>query len=128
MRFLCTLSQKGSTAGHAASNLSSNLPGGGEGSDFKFTAQAADAQTVHFGDFDLHRNTVFHRLDMADHADGFTRGIQAVERIQRGIQRVGIERTETFVEEQRVDTGFIADQIGQRQGQCQADQEAFAAG
>ncbi|MNI31369.1 hypothetical protein D3C73_852520 [compost metagenome] len=65
---------------------------------------------------------------MADHADGFTGSIQAVERVHRGIQGFRIQRAKAFVEEQRVDTGLVADQIGQRQCQRQAHQEAFTAG
>lgn len=90
--------------------------------------QPADAEPVDLFHFDLHRNALFHRLDVADHANGFTGSIQAVQCVQRGIEGFGVQRAEAFVEEQRVDAGFVADQIGQRQRQRQADQEALAAG
>ena len=51
---------------------------------------------------------------MADHADGFSGGVQRVERIQRGIQRFAVERPEPFIEEQRVNARFVTDQIGKR--------------
>ncbi|MNY56084.1 hypothetical protein D3C86_1921260 [compost metagenome] len=78
--------------------------------------------------FQLHRNPFLHRLDVADHADHLAAGIQAVEGVQGDFQGFAIEGAEAFVEEQRVDAGLVADQIGQRQRQRKAHQEAFTAG
>jgi hypothetical protein len=93
----------------------------------KFFIQPAVPQPVNLLHFDLHRNTLFHRLNVADHADGFPGGVQRVERIQRGIQRFTVERAEPFIQEQGIDPRFMAHQIGKRQRQRQADQEALAA-
>ena len=54
--------------------------------------------------------------------------ITRVEGVEGDFQGVGVERAEAFVEEQRVDRGLVADQIGEGEGECQADQETFAAG
>ena len=64
---------------------------------------------------------------MAYHADGFPGGIQRVERIQRGVQRLAVERAETFIQEQRIDSRFVAHQVRKCQRQRQTDEEAFAA-
>ncbi len=55
-------------------------------------------------------------------------GIQAVEGRQSGFERVTIQGAKAFVEEQRVDGGFAADQVRQRQSQCQTDQERLPPG
>ena len=65
---------------------------------------------------------------MADHADDFAAGVERIQRVQRGIERFAVERTEAFIEEQRVDARFMADQVGERQRQREADEEAFATG
>src|SRR5690606_29415889 len=75
----------------------------------------------------LHRNALLHRLDMTDHADGLAAGIKVVQRIQRHLQRLAIQRAEALVEKQRIDAGLVADQIRQCQRQGQADQETLAA-
>lgn len=61
---------------------------------------------------------------LADNADHLAAGVERVEGIQREVQRVGVEGAEAFVEEERVDRGLVAEQIGQRQ----AEQETFASG
>ena len=76
---------------------------------------------------DLGGDAVLQTFDVADDADHLAAGIQGVERVECHVQRFGVERSEAFVEEQRVDGGLVADQIGQRQRQSQADQEALAA-
>ncbi len=65
---------------------------------------------------------------MADDTNGFASGVERIERIQGGIQRFAVQRAETFVEEQGVNSRFVADQIGQRQRQRQTHEEALAAG
>ncbi len=68
------------------------LPGGCAAGSFQpeMRLQPADAEPVDLFHLDLHRNTFFHRLDVADHADGFAGGIQAVQRVQRGIEGFGV--------------------------------------
>lgn len=83
----------------------------------KYLIQLAIPQPVNLLHFDLHRNTLFHRLYVADHADGFPGGVQRVERIQRRIQRLTVERAEPFIQEQRIDPRFMTHQIGKRQRQ-----------
>jgi hypothetical protein len=61
---------------------------------------------------------------VADDADHLAAGVQRVQGGQRHFQRVAVQRAKAFVQEQRVDRGLVADQIGQRQCQRQADQEA----
>ena len=65
---------------------------------------------------------------MADHANGFTASVERIQRVQSGIQRFAVQRAEAFVEEQGVNSRFVADQIGQRQRQRQTHEEALAAG
>lgn len=65
---------------------------------------------------------------MADDADHLAAGVQGVEGVEGDFQGVGVEGAEAFVEEERVDAGLVADQVGEGEGQRQADQEAFAAG
>src|SRR5256885_4857017 len=40
--------------------------------------------------------------------------VEPVECVERDLQRVGIERAEAFVEEQRVDGGLVADRSEER--------------
>ena len=65
---------------------------------------------------------------MADDTDNFAAGVKRVQRVQRGIQGFAVQRAETLVEKQRVYPRFMADQVGERQRQGQADEEALAAG
>jgi len=65
---------------------------------------------------------------VADHADHLAAGVERVEGVEGDFQGVGVERAEAFVEEERVDAGLVADQVGEGEGQRQADQETFAAG
>ena len=80
----------------------------------KLPVQPAIPQPVDLLHLDLHRNTLFHRLNVADHADGFPGGVQRVERVQRGVQRFAVERAESLIQEQRVNARFVTDQIGKR--------------
>ena len=73
----------------------------------KHLIQPAIPQPVNLLHLDLHRNALFHRLNVADHADGFAGGVQRVERIQRGIQRFAVQRAESFVEEQGIDPRLV---------------------
>jgi hypothetical protein len=61
---------------------------------------------------------------VADDADHLAAGVQGIEGVQGDVQHVGVDGAEAFVEEERVDRGLVAEQIGQRQ----ADQEIFASG
>ena len=72
----------------------------------------------------LRRDAFFHAFDVADDADHLAAGVQGIEGVQGDVQRVGVEGAEAIVEEQRIDRGLVAEQIGQRQ----ADQETFATG
>ncbi len=65
---------------------------------------------------------------MADDADGFAAGVQRVKGIQRRIKRLGVQRAEALIQKQRIDAGFMAHQIRERQRQRETHQEAFAAG
>lgn len=73
--------------------------------------QFAITKPIDFFHFYLHRDTFFHGFHVANHTDGLPAGIQRVERIQRGVQRFAIKRAEAFVEEQRINARFMADQI-----------------
>lgn len=73
--------------------------------------QFAITKSIDFFHFYLHGDTFFHGFHMANHTDGLPAGIQRVERIQRGVQRFAIKRAEAFVEEQRINARFMADQI-----------------
>ena len=64
---------------------------------------------------------------MADDANHLAAGVQCVQRTQRHFERVAIERAKAFVEEQRINRGFAAHQVRQRQRQRQADQERLPA-
>lgn len=64
----------------------------------KLPVQPAISQPVDLLHFDLHRNTLFHCLYVADHANVFPGGVQRVERIQRGVQRFAVERAESFIQ------------------------------
>ena len=76
----------------------------------------------------LRRDAFLHAFYVADDADHLAAGVQCVEGVERDVQRVGVEGAEAFVEEQRVNRGLVADQVGEGEGQRQADQEAFPAG
>ena len=76
---------------------------------------------------DLRRNTLFHRLDMADDANHLATGVERIEGGQRNFQRVAIERAKTFVKKKRINRSLVTHQIRQCQGQRQADQKAFTA-
>ena len=75
----------------------------------------------------LHGDAFLERLHVADDADHLAAVVEPVQRGECDLQRVGIERAEAFVEEQGVDGGLVADQVGQRQCQGQADEEGLAA-
>ena len=96
--------------------------GGGELLNGESFIEAAIAQPVDFFNFNLHRDALFHRFDVADDADNFAAGVKRVQRVQRGIQGFAVQRAETLVEKQRVYPRFMADQVGERQRQGQADE------
>lgn len=81
----------------------------------KHPVEFAVAQSVDFLHLDLHRNPFFHRFYMTNHANGFSAGVERIQRIKGGIQRFTVERAEAFIKEQRVNARFVADQIGERQ-------------
>ena len=76
----------------------------------------------------LRGNAFLHAFDVADDADHLAAGVEGIEGVEGDFQGVGVEGAEAFVEEQRVDAGLVADQVGEGEGEGQADQEAFAAG
>ena len=73
---------------------------------------------------------LLHGLDVADHADGSSTLAQLVERAHRDVERLGIERAEPLVDEQRVErdtAGAARDDLGQSEGQGERCQERLAA-
>ncbi len=59
---------------------------------------------------------------MANHTDGLPAGIQRVERIQRGVQRFAIKRTEAR-RGTKNQCAFMADQIADNASASAADQK-----
>ena len=77
---------------------------------------------------DLGGDAFLEAFDVADDADHLAAGVEGVERGEGGFEGVAVEGAEAFIEEERIDRGFVADQIGERQRQRQADEEALATG
>ena len=102
--------------------------GGGNLFDGESFIETAIAQPVDFFNFNLHRNALFHRLNVADDADNLAAGVERVQRIQRGIQGFAVQRAEALIEKQRVYPRFVTHQVGQRQRQREANEEALATG
>ena len=76
--------------------------GGGNLFDGESFIETAIAQPVDFFNFNLHRNALFHRLNVADDADNLAAGVERVQRIQRGIQGFAVQSAEALIEKQRV--------------------------
>ena len=86
------------------------------------------ADATAFINADLDRNAFLQALHMADHANGLAAGVERIECCERDFQRLAVECAEAFVEEERVDRGLVTDQIGEGEGQREADEKALAAG
>lgn len=65
-------------------------------------------------------------LYVGDDTDQFPPLLQAGQGTQRCVQRIFIQRTETFIKEEGIDPGSTAGHLGEPQGQGQADKKAFA--
>ena len=86
------------------------------------------ADATPFFNPDLRCDAFFHAFDVADNADHLAAGVERIEGIEGDFQSVAIQRAKAFIEEKRIDGGLVADQIGERKGQRQADQKALATG
>ena len=69
-------------------------------------------------DLDAHVKVLFHRLDMGDGAHHATGCLQLVQRADGLLQRRGVERAETLVDEERFEpltagAATVADHVGQ---------------
>src|SRR5471030_3273133 len=106
-------------------NSWSTAPNSRSSSAHNFHRREADPHA--FRDSDLQRNALFERFHMTDHANHFAARVQRIERVERNLQRLAVERAETFIEEQRVDGRLETHQIGQSQRQRKTHQEAFTA-
>src|SRR5471032_2367566 len=74
-----------------------------------FHRREADPHT--FCDSDLQRNALFERFHVTDHANHFAACVQRIECVERNLQRLTVERAETFIEEQRVDGSLETHQV-----------------
>lgn len=82
-----------------------------------------------FFDSDLRGDTFLETFNVADDANHLAAGVQSVECIERNhLQRIGVKCPKAFVEKERVDGSFMADQVGERERQGETDEETLAAG
>ena len=57
---------------------------------------------------DLGADALLEGIDVGDNSDGAVGHTQVFERRKRRIQRVGVQRTEAFVDEEAFDAGIAA--------------------
>src|SRR3954452_3409980 len=77
---------------------------------------------------DLNGDAIFHRLDVTDDAHVPALALQGFEGVDRDVETFGVQRTEAFVDEQRIREGMLATHPGERQSERVRNEEALTAG
>src|ERR1043166_3513713 len=80
-----------------------------------------------FFDDDLRGDPFFQKIHMRDHANSLAVLTEGFQCGNRHVQRVGIERAETFIYEKGLNANVAAGNIGQAKGERQAGEKALAA-
>ena len=81
-----------------------------------------------FTDLDLGRNALFENVDVGDDADGSVREAEVFEGGEGDIEGVGVEGAKALVNEEAFDAGIAACEVGETEGEGEADEKGFTTG